>query len=155
VGEGHPLERGSRLRVSGQGRRQRLGHFGLPRRLVQLDGHLGLVAGLDADAAADLAVQADQELAAHAGHAGPPGVAVDGRDHREPSGAFPHRRHLGLVEHHRGGWAAALQLRAEPDNSPALSSLTGSAAQAPPGQDARSARPRPHANELRGAPDAV
>jgi hypothetical protein len=62
VGESHPFERGSRLRVSGQGRRQRLGHLDLARCLVKLDRHLDLVAGLDARTVTYLAVQADQEL---------------------------------------------------------------------------------------------
>lgn len=50
MGEGHPLEQGSRLRVCGQGCRGRRGHLDLPRRPVELDRHLGLVASQHASA---------------------------------------------------------------------------------------------------------
>src|ERR1700734_4138296 len=103
VREGQPLEGRPGVRAGRQGHGQCLGRLDLPGRRVELDSHLHLVAGLHARAVAYLPVQAQQELALHPGHAGPPGVAVDGRYHRESLGALTDLRDLGVVEYDRRG----------------------------------------------------
>ena len=151
VGERHLPEGGSRPGVSGHGRRQRPGHLGLAWRLAELDSHFGLAAGLYAGAVADLAVQAGQELPAHGAtlvRQVQPSTAATTGNRLAPSlpATWASSSTTAAAGPRRCSWA---RNRITPMR---LSSLTGSATQA---QDARSAKPRPHADELRRAPDAV
>lgn len=117
------------------------GHLGLAWRLAELDSHFGLAADLHVGAVADLAVQAGQELPAHGAtlvrQVQPSTAAITGNRL-----ALSLPRHLGLIEHHRGGWAAALQLGAEPDNShaPILAHRIGHPGARRPKREAATAR---------------
>jgi hypothetical protein len=115
VGERHAVEDRLGLRVRGQRRGQGCRYLNLPGRAIEFERYLDLITGRHPRTFADLAGQADQELAAHPGHAGSPGVAVHGGDHREPPGSLADRRDLIVIEHDGGRRATRLQQRAELD----------------------------------------